>query len=403
MTEPNRRAHLKIYLGYAAGVGKTFMMLDDAHKLKQQGVDVVIGYFEAHGRADTITKAQGLEVVPRRKILYRGAVFEEMDAQAVLARRPQVCLVDELAHTNVPGSERAKRWENVLALLDAGIHVWTTLNVQHLESLNDQVWEFSGVRVRETLPDWVVKQADEIVMVDLPPEALLNRLRRGAVYAPEKAEQALQNFFQESTLAALRELTLRQAAHEVDLRQAEQEQAEARPSTATATPTEPSLAVGEQPDRILIHVTADPATAALVRRGRRVADFLRTECFAVYISRDADLRGLPPAEGEAVERHLNFARNLRIATRHLQGEDVAATLVEFARLHRITQIFLLRPRRVGWPKIFGRTLVQKVVRLARDMQVTIVAERRRDSKQEQTRSRQRERLQSVQEPLVPHP
>ena len=384
MTEQSPRGRLKIYLGYAAGVGKTFMMLDDAHKLKRLGVDVVIGYFEPHARKDTITKAEGLEAVPRRRVLYRGTTFEEMDTAAVLRRHPRVCLVDELAHTNVPGSERAKRWEDVQVLLDAGTDVMTTLNVQHLESLNDQVRDFSGVRVRETLPDWVVKQADEVVMVDLPPEALLNRLRRGAVYSSEKASQALQNFFKESTLVALRELTLRQAAHEVDSRQAAQEKTESSPPVPVAQGTVPSLSASEKPDRILIHVTADPATAALVRRGRRVADFLRAECFAVFISKDQDLRSLLPAEGEAVERHLNFARNLRIETRLLQGKEVASTLVDFARLHGITQIFLLRPQRGGWSRVIGRNLVQQVVRLARDMQVTIVAEHRRYGMRDQT-------------------
>src|SRR5574337_1343137 len=198
MTEKSPRGRLKILLGYAAGVGKTFKMLDEAHELRRQGVEVAIGYFEPHGRKDTIARAEGLEIIPRRKVPYRGTTFEEMDTAAVLERHPQVCLVDELAHTNVPGSERTKRWEDVQILLDAGIDVVTTLNVQHLESLNDQVRDFSGVRVRETLPDWVVQQADEVVLVDLPPEALQNRLKRGAVYAPEKANQALQNFFKES-------------------------------------------------------------------------------------------------------------------------------------------------------------------------------------------------------------
>jgi two-component system sensor histidine kinase KdpD len=377
MTEQSSRGHLKILLGYAAGVGKTFKMLDEAHELKRQGVDAVIGYFEPHGRKDTITKAEGLETVPRCKVPYRSSVFEEMDTDAVLRRHPQVCLVDELAHTNVPGSERNKRWEDVQILLDAGIDVITTLNVQHLESLNDQVLDFSGIRVRETLPDWVVKQADEVVLVDLPPDALLNRLKRGVVYAPEKASQALHNFFKESTLVTLRELALRQAAHEVDARQAPQEAVEAyrpaAPEGGTATP----LSTAEPTDRILIHITADPATAALIRRGRRVADFLRADCFAVFVHRESDFRDLPLAQREAVERHLNFARNLRIETRLLQGKDRARTVVDFARLNGITQIFLLRPQRAAWSKILGRDLHQQVVRLAHDMQVTIVAERRR--------------------------
>src|SRR5215469_5499629 len=209
MPEP-QRGKLKIFMGYAAGVGKTYKMLDEGQQLKAAGVDVVVGYFEPHGRQETIAKTEGLEILPRRKIDYRGSLFEEMDTNAILARNPRVCLVDEFPHTNVPGAERAKRWEDVETLLAAGIGVLTTMNIQHLESLNDQVWQISGVRVRETIPDWVVRQADQVVMVDVTPGALVNRLLRGVVYAPEKSQRALENFFQESTLGALRELAMRQ-------------------------------------------------------------------------------------------------------------------------------------------------------------------------------------------------
>src|SRR5215475_6128845 len=216
--QPSRRGRLKVFLSYAAGAGKTYRMLEEAQELKRQGADVVVGYFEPHGRRDTIEKTEGLDIIPRRKIEYRGVTFEEMDTEAILRRAPLICDVDEFAHTNVPGSERAKRWEDVMVLLDTGIDVLTTMNLQHLESLNDQIWQITGVRVRETVPDWVIKQADEVVMVDVTPEALINRLRRGVVYEPEKATKALENFFREQSLAALRELALRQAAHEVELR-----------------------------------------------------------------------------------------------------------------------------------------------------------------------------------------
>jgi two-component system, OmpR family, sensor histidine kinase KdpD len=335
------RGKLTIYMGYAAGVGKTFKMLEDARDLRAKGVDVVIGYFEPHGRKDTIARTEGLEFVPRKTVQYRGSGFEEMDAEAILARRPQVALVDEFPHTNVPGCVRAKRWEDVEALLDAGIDVLTTMNIQHLESLNDQVWQMTGIRVRETIPDWVVQRAGEVVMVDLTPRALLHRLERGVVYSREKAERAAQNFFRESTLAALRELALRQAAHEVEHR----------------TPAEAA-------DRILIHVTDDPRSAMLIRRAKRVADFLRAECFAAVVQGEG---------GEAEERHLNFARNLHIEARILEGEDTAHVLVEFARRNRITQIFLARPRERGFR--LGRTLAQQIVALATDMQVVIVSER----------------------------
>lgn len=376
MTElsSNRRGVLRIYLGYAAGVGKTYRMLQEARHLKTQGVDLVIGYFEPHGRKDTIELTEEIQTIPRRKLEYRGTVFEDMDTEAILRRRPAVCAVDEFAHTNVPGSERAKRWEDVEILLDAGIDVLTTMNVQHIESLNDRVWDFTGVRVRETVPDWVVRQADEVVMIDLPPEALMNRLRRGVIYAPEKAKQALQNFFKESTLRVLRELALRQTAHELDVHKMEKEE-QTVASQATESLAQEGMLPPQPPDRVLIYITADPSTAMLIRRGRRVADYLSADCFAVAVQPDADGRG-GSAQREALERHLNFARNLHIETRVVRVGPVAEALVDFARLHRITQIFLARSQQGPYVPVLGRSLVQQVVRLARDMQVTIVAERR---------------------------
>ncbi len=352
MTANNTPGQLKIYLGYAAGVGKTYQMLADAQDLKRRGVDVVVGYFEPHARKDTIARTEGLEMIPRRAMQYRGSTFQEMDTPAILARRPKVCLVDEFPHTNVPGAERAKRWEDVQILLDAGIDVWTTMNVQHLESLNDQVWQLTGIHVRETIPDWVMNQAAEVIMVDVTPRALLNRLERGVVYSPEKAQKAMENFFREQTLRALRELALRQTAHEVH--------------RASDDPRE----------KLLIHVTAEPGTAAIIRRGKRVADYLQGECFAVFVSEDGGLKRLPEAQREVVEKHLNFARNLHLETRLISGTDVAETLVSFARLHGITQIFLGWPQKKSFLPALGRNLVQQVVRLAKDMEITVVAERR---------------------------
>ena len=341
------RGKLKIYLGYAAGVGKTYHMLDDAQQARAQGVDIVIGYFEPHARPDTIAKTEGLETVPRRKVEYRGTVFEEMDPDAIVARRPKICLVDEFAHTNVPGSERGKRWQDVEVLLDAGIEVWTTVNVQHLESLNDQVWHITGVRVRETVPDWVVDAADEVIMVDVTPRALRNRLDRGVVYAPEKARKALDNFFTESNLGALREMALRHTAHEVEEKIA-----------------------GSRQERILICLTARPASAMLIRRGKRVADYLRGECVAIYVAKSRD------DTDEGVERHLRFARDLHIRTEVLYGRDVAKEIVQFARAGGITQVFMGRPRPRGrWD--LEESVVQRVVRMGKEMEITVVAERRR--------------------------
>lgn len=353
-------------MGYAAGVGKTYKMLEEARELKAAGIDVVVGYFEPHGRKDTIAKTEGLEMIPRRKVNYRGTLFEEMDTEAILDRRPQVCAVDEFPHTNVPGSERSKRWEDVELLLTAGIDVLTTMNIQHLESLNDQIWQISGVRVRETVPDWVVQQAHEVVMVDLTPRALLNRIQRGVVYDRTKAEQALQNFFREQTLAALRELALRQAAHEV----------EARLGNSDANIAPASLAAGaHKHHRILVLVTASPKTAMVLRRAKRVSDFLGAECFAVAVQPSGDLSGLPEAEREALERHLNFARNLHIETRILEGDDVAAALVDFGRRNQVTQIFLTRPNGKTWVPALSRDPVQRVIRAAQDMQIVIVSDR----------------------------
>ncbi len=363
MTEVSR-GELKVFLGYAAGSGKTYEMLSQGQELLRRGLDVVAGYFESHGRLDTIAKAEGLPLVPRRRVEYRGATFEEMDTEAILARRPEVCLVDELAHTNVPGSERAKRWQDVEVLLEAGINVYTTVNVQHLESLNGQVWQITGVRVRETIPDWVLANAAEVVMVDVTPRALLNRLERGAVYAPDKARRAMENFFQESHLAELRELALRQTAHEVDTRQA--------PSAG-----EGAQAAQESSERLLIHITADPSSAELIRRGKRIADHLRGPCVAVAVCPPPGIESLPHAEREAVERHLNFARNLHVETRVLTGADPAKALVEFAGLNQITQLFLARPRYSRFQLPVGLNLVHRVVRLARTIQVTVVAERHR--------------------------
>jgi two-component system, OmpR family, sensor histidine kinase KdpD len=364
MSSPASRGRLKVFLGYAAGVGKTYEMLVEAHRLQAQGVDVVVGYFEPHGRADTIALIEGLETIPRRVVDYRGVRLEEMDTAAILARRPDVAVVDEFPHTNVPGAGKAKRWEDVHELLDAGLDVLTTMNVQHVESLNDQIWQSTGVRVRETIPDWVVKQADEVVMVDLTPRALLNRLARGVVYPAERAAAALEHFFKEPTLVALRELAMRQAAYIVESR----------------LPGEAPLVANDDeppgsPERLLLLVGPGPSTAALIRRGRRVADHLRADCLAVYVSRTSDLSHLDATGRERLERHLNFARALQLETRILEGRDVPHTLVDFARQRGVTQIFLAREsNRDAWSWL-RPSLMESVVNLATGLQVTIVADR----------------------------
>jgi two-component system sensor histidine kinase KdpD len=358
MDAPRKRGKLKIFLGYAAGVGKTYQMLTEAQELKLQKVDVVVGYFEPHGRAETIAQTEGLEFVPRLVYEHRGARFEDMDTSAVIARRPAVAVVDEFAHTNVPGSERPKRWQDVMVLLDEGIDVLTSLNIQHIESLNDQVWHVTGIRVRETVPDWVVQEADEVVMVDVTPRALLHRLERGVVYSQEKAKQALENFFTEQNLTALRELALRQTAHQLE---------ERREELRVPLPVRPLDS--RRRESILLWLTPHPSTAMLIRRGRRVADYLNSECTAVFVEHNAAMSDLSPEERTAIERHLNFCRNLRIAPASVQSNEPAKAVATWAREHGITQIFVTRDA----PE------AQKLVHLVRDMQVTIVAERVRQS------------------------
>ncbi len=270
-----------------------------------------------------------------------------MDTDAVIARRPAVAAVDEFAHTNVPGAPRKKRWQDVMAILDRGIDVLTSLNVQHIESLNDQVWHVTGVRVRETVPDWAVDEADEVVMVDVTPRALLHRLQRGAVYAPEKAQRAIANFFTESNLTALRELALRQTAHHLEERR------------ETGLPTVANRS--QSSEHLLLWITPHPSTAVLIRRGRRVADYLNCPCTAVYLEKDA----------AAVEAYLGFCRNLRIEAHALGGGDAPQQIAAFAQRHQFTQVYVTR----------HAPDVNKLVDYVRNLQVTVVAERVRPPQQ----------------------
>jgi two-component system, OmpR family, sensor histidine kinase KdpD len=367
---------LKVYLGYAAGVGKTFQMLTDGQAAAQRGLDIVLAYFEPHARPDTIAQVQGLEILPHRKVDYRDRTFGEMDTEAILRRKPQIALVDELAHMNLPGSGRTKRWEDVRVLLHAGIEVWTTMNVQHIESLNDQIWRITGIQVRETVPDLVIRQAAEIVAVDVTPEALLNRLKRGAIYKPEMVPKALQGFFKGSNLGALRELTLRQAAHEVDLQQSAYDESSVQAPRISET-SRGGTADRPTKERILIHITADPATAILIRRGRRVADYLHADCMALFVHRSSEVSQLPDSEREAVEKHLRFARGLQVETVVVAGSDVARTVVEFARHNQVTQIFVAQSQTRLGVRLRGRNFAENIVRMAEDLQVTVVADRSR--------------------------
>ena len=278
----DRRARLRIYIGAAPGVGKTYTMLEDAHALRREGVDVVVGFVESHGRADTESRIADLEVVPRRRLPYRGVILDEMDLDAILARKPALCVVDELAHTNVSGSRHEKRYQDVIELLEAGIGVMTAVNIQHLETLNDAVSRVTGVRVRETVPDTVFDRADEVVNVDVTVEELQSRLRQGKVYRPEKVEQALRNFFRESNLSTLRELALRAVADEIGDKAASRRQREG---------LEPALI----PERVMACVSSSADAPRVLRAGARIAGRLGARWYAVYVETPRETAGANPA------------------------------------------------------------------------------------------------------------
>ena len=359
MTHLTVGGHLKIYLGYAPGVGKTHRMLEDARASKARGVDLVIGLVEAHGRNDIREQLEGLEIVPLARVTNRGTTVEELDVDAVLRRSPRVCIVDELAHSNAPGSPRPKRWQDVQALLEAGIDVLTTMNVQDLASLSDQIWQLTGLRVRETVPDWLFQQADEVVIVDVTPRALLHRLERGAIFSPDKLKSDSAVLFKEPVLVALRELAIRQTAQALDARQTGKS------------------AKRESAEKILVNITADPSTAMLLRRARRVADHLQAICVAVYVHSKEESAAVHAEDRPTVDRHLRFAENLHISTEVIHGENRAQTLVDYARKNGVTQIFLNRtlasPRR-WFP---GLDFTDQVLQAASEMEVTVVAERSR--------------------------
>jgi magnesium transporter len=361
MSHQKRRGHLKIYLGYAAGVGKTYQMLEDAHELKARGTDVVLAFLEPQGRNDLMERSKEFETLPLLRVSCRGSYIEEIDVAGILQRRPKICIVDDLAHTNAPGSVRQRRWQDVQALLDGGVSVLTTMNVQDLASLSDQIWQITGMRVRETVPDWVFQEADEVVMVDVTPRALLHRLERGVIYPPERAKAEAARLFQEPTLVALRELAIRQTAQALEARAtAKKEHAESRA------------------EKILVNVTADPSTAMLLRRARRVADYIHATCVAVFVSGGKDLSALPPQERQAIERHFHFAENLHIDTAVVQGKNRADALADYAHRNGVTQIFVGPASELSGKWFRGLDFTDQLLYQARDLEVTVVAERGRE-------------------------
>jgi len=354
------RGRLKLFFGAAAGVGKTYAMLEAAGELKADGVDVVVGYVETHGRAETEALLGGLEIVPPRLVPYRGTTLKEFDLDAALARRPTVILVDELAHSNAEGSRHAKRWQDVLELVGAGINVYTTINVQHLESLNDLVAKITGIVVRETVPDSVLERADEIELVDLPPDDLIERLQEGKVYVPEQAREAMKNFFRKGNLIALRELALRRTAERVDA----QMQAYMRDHAIAKT-----WPVAE---RILVCVSPSPQASQLVRAGRRLATRLGAQWIAAYVETPAAAK-LPQADRDRVVQTLRLAEQLGAETVTLSGTTMSEELLAYARARNVSRIVIGKPARSHWKRMLLGSIVDALVRGSGEIDIHVVS------------------------------
>jgi two-component system sensor histidine kinase KdpD len=356
---PSGRGIFKLFLGYAPGVGKTYSMLSEAIRRKGRGEDVVIGIVETHGRKGIQELAGQLECVPRKKIDYKGTPFEEMDIDAILARRPTVVLVDELAHTNIPGSRHRKRYEDVQELLAAKIDVVSTLNIQHIESIAPTVRAITGITVRETVPDWVPLSASETVMVDLTPEALVNRMRRGDVYGIEKVEQSLKNFFRRGNLIALRELALRQVAEQVD---------RSLESYMDAKQIRENWIVRE---RIAVCVSANPSGQYLIARAARMARRLDAELYVVHVMRELATREEDP---KILEANLRFAENLGALVVRLKGRSVADAISEFVRSKHITQVIFGRALVRDWKKFLYLSVVHRFLRESPAVDIHIVTQ-----------------------------
>jgi two-component system sensor histidine kinase KdpD len=363
-----RRGRLKLYIGFAAGVGKTYQMLEEAHALRKRDVDVVLAFIEPHGRAETQALIEGLEVVPRRRIEYRGVTVEEMDLDAVLRRKPDVAVVDEIAHTNVPGSRNRKRYQDVLELCAAGINVIGAFNIQHLESLNDLVERVTGVVVRETVPDSFLKQADQIVNLDLTVEDLQERLEAGKIYAEDKVSWALESFFQQQNLSILRELALREVAESLE----RASEAQARRDEAGA-----DRAGGNRHGhgRVMVCMSSYPPFAAtLLRRGSRAAGRLNTDWFVVYVETPREAPNRIDAEAQ---RHLlaniERARELGAEVVRLQARDPVPAIIDFARSHGVGTIIIGRSHRPWWRQLFGRSIPIRLVNQSAGFDIHIVS------------------------------
>ncbi|MEG3905106.1 universal stress protein [Microcoleus sp. B4-C5] len=350
----SRRGKHKIFIGMAPGVGKTFRMLEEGHTLKSEGIDVVIGLLETHGRKETAAKAEALEIVSKKQMLRGEKMLTEMDTESVIARRPQLALIDELAHTNIPGSLREKRYQDVEEILKAGIDVFSTLNIQHIESLNDLVARITGVVVRERVPDRVLEDADEIVVVDVTPETLEERLLEGKIYAPEKIEQSLENFFQRRHLIALRELALREVADTVE--------------DDAATLKGQSCNIHE---RVLVCISTYPNSLQLLRRGARIASYMNAPFYAVFVN-DPD-RFLTKAESLHVETCEKLCQEFNGKFLRVNGTNIAKAISEVAKQYRVTQIVIGESQQSRWKLLLRGSLTQQLVRSLKHVDLHIIA------------------------------
>jgi two-component system sensor histidine kinase KdpD len=358
--EQASRARLRIYIGAAPGVGKTYQILEDAHQLKKQGVDIVIGFIEPHGRAETEALIGNLDCVPLRRIEYRGVTLEEMDVDEVIARRPQIAIVDELAHTNAPGSKNRKRYEDVLEILDAGIAVITAVNVQHIESLNDAIARITGVRVREAVPDYFLRRADEVVNVDVSVDTLRTRLRQGKIYNVEKIEQALANFFRKGNLSALRELSLRQVAEDQAAKAHDYREREGLEQAAI-------------PEKVMVCMASRGSAKKLLRTGSRIAGRLASDWCAVYVETPREEPGrIDPADHATLMENIRLAEELGANVVKLQARRVADALIEFASREGVTHVVFGQSARSRWDILLHGSVINRFLSEVRGATVQVV-------------------------------
>lgn len=362
---PAHRGKHKIFIGMAPGVGKTYRMLEEGYRLRQEGIDVVIGLLETHNRQETAQRAEGLEVVPRQQINCSDIILSEMDTDAVLARQPQLVLIDELAHTNVPGSQREKRYQDVEVVLAAGIDVYSTVNIQHLESLNDLVARITGVVVRERIPDRLLEEADQVVVIDVTPETLEERLKDGKIYALEKVDQSLQNFFQRRNLIALRELALREVADNIE------EDALEQASNGTQVDT-PFCSIHE---RVLVCVSTYPNAIQLIRRGARIAGYMHAPFYCLFVD-DPD-RFLTKVESLHIETCERLCREFGGEFIRMTNYDKARAIAQIAKSYYITQIVIGESQRSLWRQMLRGSLTHQLLKSLKNIDVHIIATEKR--------------------------